>query len=283
MKGFKIYILLFIFSAVGTSPGLPGDFFSNPYWDSGKAEFQVYDARINKYGVMRDAKVKIIMVKEPFDMEKLVKTMSNKGAEEVIKMNYIQTVPTGVYDYFQTATIFFNRKTGQVIKYTMGSQDGCGNTFMEYLLKDGRHKFTFHSYFDDQGDADVYMAKEDFVFYDALPVTLRTKLGQSGNYSILLANSFISKQAVPIQFKKAEVSVTRLPKVKIKGDIYKGAYKAEVTCEKRSDKLYFEKDFPHRMLKWEKSNGDSLILKGSNFFYYWEHTNPEDGKIFNKR
>ena len=56
----------------GTSKGEA--FFENAYWASGKAEFQVYEASVKKYDVNRNATVKLIMVKEPFDPIRLVKT-----------------------------------------------------------------------------------------------------------------------------------------------------------------------------------------------------------------
>ena len=44
--------------------------------DSGKAEFQTYNAKIEKYGYFRAAEVSIIIVKEPFDPLKRVKSLT---------------------------------------------------------------------------------------------------------------------------------------------------------------------------------------------------------------
>ena len=106
-------------------------YLAHSQWDSGTAEFCVYEATLTKYVEPRPAKVKMIMVKEQFDSAKLVKTSTAEDSFEVIKFHTIQAIPTGIYDYFQTASIFFDRTTGRVVKYTMGSQEGCGNTFME--------------------------------------------------------------------------------------------------------------------------------------------------------
>ena len=91
------------------------EYLSHPHWDSGKAEFQVYQGKIMKYGIERNALVKVIIVKEPFHKEKQVKTLAATHADDVIKMNYIQMIPTGIYDYFQTASFFFHRKTGKIL------------------------------------------------------------------------------------------------------------------------------------------------------------------------
>ena len=82
----------------------------------------------------------------------------------VVKLNMIQQIPTGLYDYFQMASIFFDRSTGRILKYTMSSQDGCGNTFMEYRRREGKHLFHYHSYFDDQGDSETILEDGEFDF-----------------------------------------------------------------------------------------------------------------------
>lgn len=70
-----IYTGVFIGCLLGLSGTSKGKaFLENDYWDSGKAEFQVYTASVKKYGMDRNATVKFIMVKEPFDPIGLVKT-----------------------------------------------------------------------------------------------------------------------------------------------------------------------------------------------------------------
>ena len=171
----------------GTSMGEA--FLGNAYRDSGKAEFQVYEASTKKYGLDRDATVKMIMVKEPFDPVDLVKTRNEDEAVDVLKVNFIRQVPVGVYDYLQMASLFFERSTGRVLKYTMSSQDGCGNTFMEYRRREGKHLFHYHSYFDDEGDSETVLEEGEFTFYDALPVVLRFRLTEAGEYRLNIMDS----------------------------------------------------------------------------------------------
>jgi hypothetical protein len=140
-----IYAGVFIGCLLGLSGASKGEaFFENAYWNSGKAEFQVYEATVKKYDVNRKATVKLIMVKEPFDPVRLVKTGREEDSVNMVKLNMIQQIPTGIYDYFQMASIFFERSTGRILKYTMTSQDGCGNTFMEYRRREGKHLIHYH-------------------------------------------------------------------------------------------------------------------------------------------
>lgn len=253
----------------------PVDFWSDRYWDSGKAEFQVYDADISMYHTKRKAAVKLIYVKEPFHTQTYVKSPDKKNTIDVIKLNYIRTIPTGVYDYFQMASLFFDRKNGRVLKYTMSSQDGCGNTFMEYIFKNDTHAFQFHSYFDNQGTSEIQLEKGAFVFYDALPLYLRTRLTET-NYSVTLLTSLISNKRKPFQFEKALIENRTERHVKIGNATYDRIKLVLVTLPGQTDIFYFQPTFPHRLVQWKMGSGDTLVIRQSGHFYYWEYNQPKD-------
>jgi hypothetical protein len=254
-------------------------FFDSAYWDSGKAEFQVYDASLSKYGTDRPATVKLILVKEPFDVERLVKTLSAEGAVDVVKMNWIQHIPTGIYDYCQTASIFFERATGRILKYTMSSQDGCGNTFMEYRRREERHLFRYHSYFDDQGDSVAVLEDGEFTFYDALPVVLRFRLTEAADYRLKIMDPLLSNQAVPLTIREGLVRNRPEANREVGGKTYRRVVLCEVLRGEKRDLFVFEADYPHRLLEWTQADGGSMRLDQSHFLYYWLHTKPEDRSL----
>jgi hypothetical protein len=191
-------------------------------------------------------------------------------------MHCIQTVPTGIYDYFQTVSIFFERSTGRVLKYTMSSQDGCGNTFMEYLRRDDKHVFRYQSYYDDQGDSETVLENSAFVFYDALPVFLRFRLTEPGEYSANIMDSLISNKALPLTVRDAIIRNGSSTNIKIGGKKYARALTARVRRGGKQDVFWFEPDYPHRLIRWEQHDGDELVLDKSRFFYYWRHVKPKD-------
>lgn len=257
-------------------------FLANPYWDQGNAEFQVYKTGLTRYGIRRDGLAKIIIVKELFDPEKLVKTNKPAQAIEVIKMNYIQTVPTGVYDYFQMASFFFERSTGRIIKYTMSSQDGCGMTFMQYVYTKNSGHFIFHSYFDDEGDvtAEIETA-EPPVFYDALPLVLRFWLKGKTPYTLKVVQPLIANKFIKPALREARIT-NRLISAAGMGEVTsEQVYETTVAAGDARDVFYFEQTFPYRLVKWLKSNHDELLLKSSHFFPYWQFNKPGDEKYIN--
>lgn len=257
------------------SPGYPPGYFDNPAWDNGKAELCVYEATVEKYRRPRTASVKMILVKERFCADKLVKTAAEEESFEVIKFHSIQKVPTGIYDYFQTKSIFFDRGTGRVVKYTMSSQDGCGNTFMEFLARGRKGTFLFHSYWDDQGDRALELDITDEVFYDALPVTLRTRLTEGLDERISLIPGLVSnKMVAPSPFE------ARLTMVKRAGSDMglpdrKELFEVTVVTGTAKEVLLFDAAFPNRLVRWERADGDRLELKKAYNIDYWNYTGDE--------
>ncbi|MFW6372467.1 MAG: hypothetical protein ACOC3W_02105 [Thermodesulfobacteriota bacterium] len=251
------------------------DYLNHAYWDSGKAEFQRLEGRIQKYGIDREAAARLVLVKEPFDPHKRVKSLA-PDALPVLKMLFFRHIPTGVYDYFQTATLFFDRQTGRVLKYTMSSQDGCGNTFMDYLYQPDRtHRFRYFSYFDDEGDSETVLKDTDFTFYDALPLVLRFRLKDGARYSLQLMESLIANKKQPLTVHPAAVRVNRITDKTLAGQSTSEAFAVTVQREDRQDRFFYEPSFPHRLIRWEKENGDILFQTAADFFYYWNYTRPE--------
>ena len=280
----KIRILIYTGALIGYLLGLSGTskgeaFFENAYWDSGKAEFQVYETSVKKYDVNRDATVKLIMVKEPFDPIRHVKTGPEEDSVNVIKLNMIQQIPTGIYDYYQMASIFFERSTGRILKYTMSSQDGCGNTFMEYRRREGKHLFHYHSYFDDQGDSETILEDGEFTFYDSLPVVLRFRLTQAGEYRLNIMDSLISNKWIPLTIREGLVRNRSEEARKVGGKTYPRVFISEVRRGGQKDLLVFEAQYPYNLLEWRKADGDEMILNQSHSLYYWLYTQPNDRSL----
>ncbi len=275
----KIFVFLLFGFGLSVLQAQNSHFLSNPYWDSGKAEVQVYQASLNKYGIKRDATVKLIIVREPFHGKKLVKSLKKKNIVDVVKMNYIQKIPAGIYDYYQMASVFFERGSGKVLKCVMSSQDGCGATFVEYLNKNQKDIFNIFSYFDDQGDHQVILPHKDFVFYEALPVFLRFRLNEKTPYQVNMLNGVVSNKAPDLTCHQAFVSNTSQKKLKIGKHVHDNVLCATVRFDGKEDKFYFKQMYPCRLLKWEKHNGDEMVLKKSHHLYYWNFTGPEHGQM----
>jgi hypothetical protein len=253
------------------------EFFASGHWDEGKAEFQVYRSAIGKYGTPRDALTKIVIVKEPFDRKKLVK--SGASTYSVVKMNYIQVVPTGMYTYYQMASLFFDAATGELVKYSFGSQEGCGNTYFEYRGVNGKGFRTVYSYFDDQGLMREKINHPGALFYDAFPLVLRFRLRDGTTYPVRFIRSLIANKYVRPDVAEGSVSVRTVSEARLGDRTYRGVHKVEVRWSDNVDTLYFEAEYPNALLRWEKAGGDTLTLEKSHFTDYWNRTGDGDHSL----
>ena len=127
---------------------------NNSYWGDGKAEFNIYDAQIARYGIPRPCEVLHILVRELFDPKQLVKPDSpnQPDAIAVLKLNQILHVPTGLYVYQQMHSNFWRVDNAQLLKFSLTSNDSCGNTFKEARREGDHLAYEYHTYWDGMAD-----------------------------------------------------------------------------------------------------------------------------------
>ena len=66
---------------------------------------------------------------------------------DVLKLNHVRDVPTGIYTYHQMASTFIRRRTGELQKLIATSSEGCGISTAEVT----RGTLRTSSYFDGEG------------------------------------------------------------------------------------------------------------------------------------
>ena len=180
------------------------------YWNDGKAEFNIYDAQIVRYGQPRQTEVLHILVREPFDLKQMVKpdNWQRPGVIQVLKMNQILHIPTGLYVYQQMQSNFWRADNARLAKFSLTSNDSCGNTYKE--ARRGGEIFTYqwHTYWDGmaEGREKVRLPPNGF-FYDELPLRVRTIdfTKPSGDFEIQLAPTIINSKKDNLVWKPAQV------------------------------------------------------------------------------
>lgn len=282
--------LLFTVSCGGNykKTPLPGaaEFLTNEHWNQGKAEYQTYRlSGLKWYGKARSSNDSImIAVKEPWDSKLNVKTSAEAMDSAVIKFSHFEIFQTGTYPYSFKADIFFDVSTGEVVKYAMGSHDGCGNHFFRYDKKGKTGQFNWHSYWDGHGLISVSKPVDSFdTFFDALPLYLRFRL-KDATYTAKVVQPLIANRPIDITQPKPHLAnqgdaqkrgVPHIVEVTVKNSTEtlngKNVYKSEVAHGSKTDVYYFEADFPHTLVKW--TGGAERNLRLSKFFDYWVPAN----------
>jgi hypothetical protein len=249
----------------------PG-FGRNPLWNDGKAEVAVYDARDLRYGLPRSSRAVLIVVAEDLSPSKLVKLDDPRAAAStirVLKLNHVRSIPTGVYTYQQMLSVFLGAERLDPVKLSVTSHEWCGNSFVEW--RSDRRQLSIRSYFENGGDRDVPLDPGDALFYDALPLKLRSlDFARVTEAKVVLYESVFSNAPAPPPRSDALLRVTRPA-----GSVYR----VELLRGGRTDRFDFGDRFPHHLLRWERADGGVLTLVDSRRFRYWEENAPGDEKL----
>jgi hypothetical protein len=263
------------------APAVSAEFAQSAVWDDGQAEFSVYDGVGKFEGRERNFEAKIIVVKEDFVRDLLVKSDEGPVPGEtftVLKMNYLHDVPTGIYAFHQMVSVFFERESLRPVKLAMSSTEGCGISYLVAKLKGDVLEHVSHSYWDNEADRNLEIPwPEEAVFYDSLPLWLRgLDLGRPARYVISLLPSQISSRVGNPGVIPATIDIAGRP---ASGGTDKQALAVELNMGGKVDRLWFRADAPRVLTRWEKSNGTTLVLRKTMRLSYWENTAPEDAQL----
>jgi hypothetical protein len=270
-RAFSILLLAIVFKLSAFAQFAPALLQNNSYWGDGKAEFNIYDAQVARYGQPRPTEVLHIFVREPFDPKQLVKPddWQKPGMITVLKLNQILHVPTGIYVYQQMHSNFWLVSDARLAKFSLTNSDSCGNTFKEGRRAGDQFAYTFHTYWDGMADGtETVTLPANGFFYDELPLRVRTIdfSKPSGEFEIQLASTMIKSKKDNFVFKPAKVSFNSTEK-----EIHVDVVHADGT-----DHFVLDRDFPYLLREWTAADGSHLKLKRSLKIDYWNYNKPGD-------
>lgn len=244
-----------------------------PLWNDGNAEVSVYDARDVKYGAPRASRAILIVVAEDLLQDRLVKAdrpSAEPSTRRVLKLNHVRSIQTGVYAYQQMLSVYAGADRLEPVKLTVTSHEWCGNSFVEW--RSDRASLAIRSYFETPGDTDVPLSADGAVFYDALPLALRgLDFERTGPGTLRVIDTVFTSRPTAPAVEAAHLEVTRP----------RGAAVFRVLLRRgeRADTFEFEPAFPHRLVRWDRSDGGSMRLTDSRRFRYWEKNAPGDERL----
>ena len=262
--------LLVVVSACSADVVWNPAFGTDRLWNDGSAEVSAYEARDVLYGVPRTSRAVLIVVAEDLSPAKLVKADDPQPGKSirVLKLNHVRSIQTGMYAYEQMLSAFLDAPTLSPVKLSMSSHDWCGNTFVEW--RRDRQALSIRSYFDAIADQDVALRPGDALFYDALPLKLRgLDFVRTRSGTVRLIETLFTIRPAPSPPREARLEVRAAGT----------RYRVEVTRGDKRDALEFERDFPHRLVRWERADGGVLTLRSARRVRYWEKNQPGDERF----
>lgn len=275
--------------AAGTRPGAgrpagagPEAFAASPLWDDGRAEIDAYEASVRRYGVMRRLTAYLIVVKEDFSKSSLVKADPGHDPADlltVLKLNHVINYQTGIYSYHQMASAFFDRSTMDLVKLSLTSNEWCGNTYKEYTRRDGGGTLHVHTYWDGQAEASYPVPSgPDVVFYDALPVFIRSLPQAPGTVRELrLVPTQIDSRGAKPEIRTATLKAAAAEE---RVQVPAGEFRA-LRWELRAgvgppETFWTARDHPYVLVAWDRPDGSAYRLKWTQRLAYWTLNRPGD-------
>jgi hypothetical protein len=264
-------------------------------WGDGEAELNGYDLTFPRYNQLRKGVAVAIFVTEPFSNSLRVKADPGKHAPgdefPVMKLNLIKDYQTGIYDYNDMLSAFIalapvnGRPAASATKLSFSSQEWCGHVYSQILFGARSLHWTQHSYFDGEADQQREMDyPENALPEDALFLWARGMAqpwatpGLNQTRSVLTSLETARGKHVPLTWATATLTVDRNPQAL---RVPAGVYQVNVMRYKRQDGssriFYVEAEAPHRIVRWETSEGEKADLLGSGRMKYWE-MNKEGGE-----
>lgn len=244
---------------------------NDSYWGDGKAEYSIYGAQVVRYGTPRECEVLHILVREPFDPKQVVKPDDSKRPDiiNVLKLNQILHIPTGLEVYQQMHSNFWRVDNAQLLKASLTSNDSCGNTYKEARRNGDQFTYEWRTYWDGMagGEEDVKPPANGY-FYDELPWLVRTIdfRAPAPEFEIQLTGSMINSKKDNFTFALARVSFTSTERT----------IDVAVKHNGGTDHFILDRNFPHLLREWNAADGSRLKMKRNIKVDYWNYSKPGD-------
>ncbi len=260
------------------------------HWGDGRAEVSSYDLTFPRYGEPRRGTAVAIFVTETFSEEARVKADPGRHARAdefpVMKLNLLQDFPTGIYDYSLMSSVFVGleakagRPAGTPAKLVFSAQEWCGLVHHQLLPDARRARSVAHSYFDGEADrAETLPLPDGAVFEDALYLWARGLAGPGlapgESASVPMVRSLERVRLTHVPLARDPVTLARSAGT-TRVEVPAGAFDVETWTATaggdapRTWTFHVEAAPPHRIVRWECTDGRRAELVAGERLRYWE-------------
>ncbi|HVS02457.1 MAG TPA: hypothetical protein VMT16_06780 [Thermoanaerobaculia bacterium] len=241
----------------------------DPLWDDGHAEFCVYEVDWARYGGHYPGRALLVLVKEPWAADLDVKAdRPRDDGFEVLKLNHVRDVPTGIYTYHQMASVYLRRDDASLVKVAATSSEACGVTTA--YVRDGR--LEVRSYFDGVGDR-RYEYPSGALPQDGLPALLRDWLQGEAPAALSVMPSFLDSRLADLAPRTLRLRRSGPHALVVPA----GSFEV-VELRLEDDAGWLSFDFaaapPHHLVRFRDDAGTAYRLAKCDRLRYWEMHDP---------
>jgi hypothetical protein len=226
------------------------------YWYNHGAEISRYSLKQMRYGEIHDGDAVLLLVTEKMNPVTQIKA-DYPGPQDipVLKLNAVRKFFTGIYPYSIMTSIFAPVDVQSYplpLKVSASTQEWCGHVYTQMNLNENGYRVRMHSYFEGEGDRDFKVAKaipEDAVW---TLIRLAPHRLPRGDFFMIpgMVYARLAHRPVAVQKAVAKLSLTDDKSLEGKKLVL---YEINLPGEQRTLQVYFEKDFPYRIQKWNET------------------------------
>jgi hypothetical protein len=238
-------------------------------WDDGRAEFCVYEVTWARYGNLYPGRAVLVLVKEPWAPDLDVKAdRPRRDGFDVLKLNLLRDVPTGIYTYHQMASVYLRRDDGTLRKLAATSSEACGISTAH--LVNGR--LSTRSYFDGQGDRERAWPRGALP-EDGLPALLRDHVRGPAPSHLLVVPSLLMGRYADLEPARWDVQRAAPAPIEVPAGRFEGI-EIRLSHGTATQSYVFEAAPPHLLLRFRRDDGTEYRLAKADRLAYWEHHDP---------
>ena len=257
--------------AVPSQTGGAPAWMAAPVWDDGLAEFAAYAVTWKRYGALYDGRALLILVKEPWAPDLDVKAdQPRPDGFEVLKLNHVRDVATGIYTYHQMSSLFWRRTDGALTKIAATSSEACGISTAQMV----GGSLNTRSYFDGQGERQQPYP-EGVLAEDGLPASLRQYVAAEAEvpatlaiFPSLMQGRFPALEPVTYQVERRPVESVQVPAGSGPGVEIRLTHGGEMLT------YTFSPEPPHTLLRYQRGDGTVYALARVERLAYWGLSGP---------
>jgi hypothetical protein len=266
------------------------------YWYNHGAEISRFNLHQMRYGEIHQGDAVLVFVTEEMNPAIQVKA-DNPGPEDIpmLKLNAVRKFFTGIYPYSIMTSIFSPvdiQKYPLPLKISLSTQEWCGNVYTQMNLQNADYRVRLHSYFEKEGDQDFTVKKytpEDAVWNI---IRIAPQDLPQGEFLMIPGTAYARLVHHPLEPQKAVAELEQDKEKSLEGNPLV-RYELNFPGEQRTLRIFFEKDFPYRIQKWEESYpglagaaGKDLTTRAVRTHTimdsYWQHHRNKDRELLKK-
>ena len=266
------------------------------YWYNHGAEISRFTLQQMRYGEIHEGDAVLVFVTEEINPALQVKA-DYPGPQNVpiLKLNAVRKFFTGIYPYSIMTSVFTPvdvLKHPLPLKITASSQEWCGHVYTQINLSDDEYRVRVHSYFEKEGDRDFKI--KNYVPEDAIWTRMRIAPNglPRGEFFMIPGTVYARLAHRPLRPQKAVAVLNAVSEKSLEGSPMV-RYEINFPAEQRILRIYFEKEFPYRIQKWEESYR-GLAAMGAKVMTtratrthtimdaYWQHHGNRDRVLLKK-